>query len=536
MRSRLLFFGLLLLAGFVQVWNRADLKAQLPEGLSETRMHFDSPFQEKYFKRFLDQKEPNHLALLLALDPDMDEQRMEKIRIQLEIEFRDIRNRIKSKSGPSSKFVFNHFRKGFLKDYTQVVPFHLLFSSGEYNCVTASALYCLALDHLKIPYKVQEQPDHVFLLVEENGERALLESTRTKDGFFVPDQKFKRQFLKRLEEEGIIFKAHRRQYSNDELFERWFYPMDGISLTELIGLMYYNDGLKHFQAHRYDSAVYQFEKAHILYPAEKHKVLVAASAGLYLQGRDYRNMKTVDFLARLFNLAPKDKVLDNFIQEFSFQARKLLSSAEDSLLYHAFYSRLEGQLIDPDIREAVMALHFKELSRGNLLNGKYRQGLAYAVRARGLKGNDHAEENLISACLLGMISQMDEIRSMLDTLEVYAGNYPFLQADPEIAETRANCYLSLAYSQYSKGELNAGNYFLDKFEQFPKPFLFQPDQDLLWQTYAEGAGLLLTRGDEKEAKAMLARGGKLFPGNAKLKRYYLEVTEGLSKDPLKGDQ
>jgi len=65
----------------------------------------------------------------------------------------------------------------YFKKYDPNSRFEDLIHRGEYSEVSGSGLYSLALDHLKIPYNIQEAPNNVFVLACPGSKQIMLEST-----------------------------------------------------------------------------------------------------------------------------------------------------------------------------------------------------------------------------------------------------------------------------------------------------------------------------------------------------------------------
>jgi hypothetical protein len=82
-------------------------------------------------------------------------------------------------------FLFQVYRKTgkvFLAHYKPLVEFSQL-SDGVYDCLTATALYTVILNELKVRYSVFETNYHIFLTVHLSGGDILIETTDRLTGF-----------------------------------------------------------------------------------------------------------------------------------------------------------------------------------------------------------------------------------------------------------------------------------------------------------------------------------------------------------------
>ena len=75
------------------------------------------------------------------------------------------------------KSVFEKTHTVFLKRYREQIFFPSVFETGEYNCVTATMLYVLILEKLKLPYAILEEPNHVYVIVYPDEDYIVFETT-----------------------------------------------------------------------------------------------------------------------------------------------------------------------------------------------------------------------------------------------------------------------------------------------------------------------------------------------------------------------
>jgi hypothetical protein len=78
-------------------------------------------------------------------------------------------------------FVKSHSR--FLKSFQPDATFSQLFSNGNYNCLTATALIATTLKHFGYTFRMFETNHHIFILVNTDRGLTLLETTDPFTGF-----------------------------------------------------------------------------------------------------------------------------------------------------------------------------------------------------------------------------------------------------------------------------------------------------------------------------------------------------------------
>lgn len=89
------------------------------------------------------------------------------------------------KEQPSNRFikkVFNKVHNRFLKKYESQSIFNDLTESGDYNCLTATALYMIVFDNLDIEFSAHEKKDHIFL-VAKGKSNVIIETTDPINGY-----------------------------------------------------------------------------------------------------------------------------------------------------------------------------------------------------------------------------------------------------------------------------------------------------------------------------------------------------------------
>lgn len=159
--------------------------------------------------------------------------------------------------------VFLKTHQRLLKNYKEKATFKDLLVNGNYNCLTASALYALILEHFHFNYKIIETNYHIFLLAETSNGTILLESTDPLQGFVFKKQEIEKrivQYRQNLQTESNKNKTYYRY--NTSLYNT-------IDLNNLHGLLYYNLAVEAFNNQDLFSAVDYFEKACLFYKSQR---------------------------------------------------------------------------------------------------------------------------------------------------------------------------------------------------------------------------------------------------------------------------
>ena len=175
--------------------------------------------------------------------------------------------------------VFYITHRQVLKHYDQYSEFGELFSSGRYDCLTATALYSLLLTHYGYPHQVIETNFHIFLLVQSNDGTLLIESTDPLDGFEFQKEKINNRISQYLtdQEAAIANMQHPISYS---IFNE-------VSRDQLTGLLYYNQCVNAFNEQRWNDAISLLDESKRYYQSprivEMENILFSVLASIEIE-------------------------------------------------------------------------------------------------------------------------------------------------------------------------------------------------------------------------------------------------------------
>lgn len=137
------------------------------------------------------------------------------------------------------QFLFQVYRKtsrAFFGKYQPLVEFSQL-SGGVYDCLTATALYTVILNKLKIPYRVYETNYHIFLTVQLPTREVLIETTDRLSGFITDEREINRIRSKYVQQAPVA-------RTNKTVFEYSMKLDQAVSNEQLNGLLLFNQAVK----------------------------------------------------------------------------------------------------------------------------------------------------------------------------------------------------------------------------------------------------------------------------------------------------
>jgi hypothetical protein len=194
---------------------------------------------------------------------DSTSAKFEKLNIKLQKDF--------DRYGESEKFLkmlFFRSQQYLLDDYNQYASVEELIETGAFDCVSGSFLMAVFLDRYGFDYDIMETSFHVFLTVNVEGKKVVLEST---DGFtgFINDKNEVKAYLTDFEKES----KKNPLYLNPEqqLVQNLLQPAiyRAINLQQLKGLELFNRAIFYNNQKEYDIAFKKIKEAETFYPSER---------------------------------------------------------------------------------------------------------------------------------------------------------------------------------------------------------------------------------------------------------------------------
>ena len=261
----------------------------------------------------------------------------------------------KSTAGKSDakkiKIAYDYIHKEFLKVYKLKNSFIDIFQTGEYNCVSASALYALIFSKLEIPYQIKELPTHVYLIAYPNSSKIVIETTSPTKGYYQFSNSFITKYVTFLYDSKIITKEELESSNTNDLFNKHYFSSDNVSIHELAGLQYSNFAIYFMDDDITDlvKAKENAQKACFLFSSEKHRYLLKSVLMNSIEKTGYDNSENIANLAllcRYNNLKDKELNNDVIIYEFGRIIHAQLIKNSDFDLFEKSYNKIIVEIKD----------------------------------------------------------------------------------------------------------------------------------------------------------------------------------------------
>lgn len=173
---------------------------------------------------------------------------------------------------------FRRLHSTLLKKYEAYSDFDEIFSSGRYDCLTATALFSQVLNQLNFSYKIIETNYHIFLLVQTASGEVLLETT-DRFGGFITDKEAVAQRTSDYSRNVLTVENSKRFF-----YHYSFNLYQNLSPEKLTGLLYFNQAVKAYNRHEWLSSARFLEQANALYASPRCEALGTILIKTVLEG------------------------------------------------------------------------------------------------------------------------------------------------------------------------------------------------------------------------------------------------------------
>ncbi|HLP51712.1 MAG TPA: hypothetical protein VK154_12565 [Chitinophagales bacterium] len=418
------------------------------------------------------------------------------------------------------KAVFKQIHDNLLTKYVKESRFERLLDNGEYNCVTASALYALAFQKFGIPYQLRSTTDHVYVIANPGPNQLLIEATDPVGGAFSYNEQYKRTYIDMLVKQKMISKQENNETPLEQLFQKHFYTSDTIDLKQLIGYHYYNNGVALIGAQEFAPAANQLMKAYYLNRNSKVEHLL--------------------FLALAAQIGQNFDVTDTIHLQRYFMFCKLGKETDFDALYNSYAQASDELLVRKDDTQKfdeVSQYLFRNLPDTGTVN-KFKEHYYYALAVTFYTKKDFisAYENILKANCIN--SKNIRIKAVYDELSKNLFRFLVEEAEDEkdmdslinriaLAENcggglsdqwRFQMMMIQAGIKFEDKDLTAGNSLLAQAEKFAADKKMTDLDDLYTSLgYSAAQTYYYLRYDVGKAKEYVLRGLKLDPDNRILK-------------------
>lgn len=183
-----------------------------------------------------------------------------------------VRSRKKSDHSFLRSIFYKVHQKSLIK-YERHATMDQTLLTGNFGCLSGTALYALILDHFNYQYEIIELPNHVFIQLQVDGQNMLIESTNPEAGLI----KLNKELVTEMEQKGFDPRNIGTLTAvGDGSVDEWD-VLEGhnkITLHELAGLQYFNESVRLYIQKEYTQSMDMIDEAYVRYPSKRNEKLM----------------------------------------------------------------------------------------------------------------------------------------------------------------------------------------------------------------------------------------------------------------------
>jgi tetratricopeptide (TPR) repeat protein len=481
---------------------------------------YTSDFEKNAFRKYFKEKNEESLALLLAPTASMNDQKAASIEQQINSIVASLRAEGLDKKKPDKKvkIIYDKVHNQVLKKYELENRFSEVFKSGNYNCVTASALYALVFNQLGIPYQVKEEPTHVYLISYPEKENILVETTSPMFGYVIFSDEFKSRFVSNLKSQKIVGEDEADATTTDQLFNKYYFKKEKISLIELIGLHYMNDALFLRDHGQWKEGYHQLEKAYLFYPSSRCKYLLMIFGAHLVANEKLSPKEKALFVTKISKFGEEGISPDMIKGEFINLTQQLLFRDNDKNLYRECYDIYRKGIADQELLKEINYIYYYENGRAYYNTGNLLKAKTFFANALTFQPNNLDLGGVFVSTIAQSFRSVENDEVVLDTLDFYKTKYPSLTQFANFNAMLANANLVRYGSAYEKGKPEIAKKYKEAFDAILKEYpTINVNEMIVGKAYSFASTYYFRLGQKVKAREVIQEGLKFSPNNYQLR-------------------
>jgi len=476
-------------------------------------------YHTTYEQEVLLNRSATHLELLLAMGPKASRERTAVVKQEFDVFINEIKSSdlLRRSEVKLMKELHRKVHERFLTRYKYISPFHEIFETGEYNCVSATALFALVLEELNIPYNIQEQPNHVYIMAYPDTKAISVEMTAIKDAYYLPPRKDVSKAVGILVELGLTTQKEVQRQGALQVYNTFYNTNSEINLRQLCGIQYFNEAITAANENDYAGAFDAICKTEAYYNVEKTRVFKREVLYTLLDKAKFDCLRDIGYLVEYANLKKTDHT-SVYFQYAKFLHEQLITKRKRELADSSHIYIVQRMKDTAQVAE-LNGLYYIGLSEyySNTYNPKKQ--LEYAELAYKSSPDGPGVELWFTQSLLQSLENY-EGEELVEKMDEYGVRYPFLQKHNLFLKFYFYAYVSASNDYYSDDDGENGKKYFDLAIQTMNAIEDKEvlEQDHIGWLYAEVGSYLARRHDYQGAINILEEGLKLAPGHEHLLR------------------
>lgn len=474
-------------------------------------------YQTSYEQEVLLDENATHLERLMAMGAGASKERTLAVKADLDAFVQEIKssNLMRASEVKLMKELHRKIHDRFLDHYKLVSPFNEIFETGQYNCVSATALFALVLEELNIPYNIQELPNHVYIMAYPETKAISVEMTALRDAYYLPARKDVSRAVRILLELELTTMDEINQQGELHVYNRVYNTNSVVDLKQLAGIQYFNEAITAANKNDFKAGFDAISKAELFYNVEKTRLFKTELLYTLLDEAKFDCMKDIGYLVGYANLKKADQTKVYFQYAKFIQEQVILKGKRD--LADSSHAYINDHLHDTATVKKLNALYYLGLSEyfSNAYNLKKQ--LDNAILAYDSSPDIPGIQLWLAKCILQNLDKY-ESEELLEKMDGFAGRYPFLKTHNLFMMGYFYVYSELSNEFYGDDEGENGKKYFDLALQTRDAMEDKEvlDQELVGWLFAEAGSYLARQHEYKAALKVLEDGLKLAPDHERI--------------------
>jgi len=492
--------------------------------LVDTTIYFDelvfnSDYEKNTFKEiyFNDSKDYFSLIYLAYGKANKDEVQQSRAKLYNKIASYKSKN-IKAKGEKKSiKIIYKDVHNEFFTKYELINHFENVFDRGYYNCLSATFIYSLIMEELEIPYQINILPSHVNLTTYPETHQILIETTDPIKGYIKYDKKFKEDYVNNLVAYKLIEEDEAKINSIDNLFEKYYSSKEVVTIKQLVGTQYSNEGVYLLEDEKMEEAIVKLEKSIALYPSTTTaKILMLLYSKMILKA-DFSEEKNLDYLIKMSRYRELRSDMDEgLIIEFGNIADNYLIEKGDTSTFNLAYKKLLTCVESENSINRFEYIYLAAFGEYFFQDLKYREASVYFLDALNLVGDtNNLEDNYIRSVVL-QLSGMTNMTEVIDVMDNTEKDYPNSKKNNMFMTAKSRMLTFLMTMSFEQNRVADGEKYRKELEGILSMDGIHKDEKSIGMAYSEAGSCYFRRGSRSKARVLLNKGLEYAPGDYEL--------------------
>ncbi len=481
-------------------------------------LSYFSALERESFSQYFDGR-PDFLKMIVAVNANSHENEPEMYREWISDMVREIRNGKFERLNETKKInqIINSVSRSLLTSFEHQAGFSDLFRYGRYNYFTAASLYAFILDQLDIPHEIREVPTGISVLAYPDDQQITVEIDGPGSQYFMFAHDTRSNFVEFLRESDALDDATFALMNTRTLFEQYYFADYGLTIREMIGMLYLNSAIDYLNRSEPENAYAQFEKAFILYPSYKIQYLLLAHLNSFLTAMDYHNPRDLGYLVKASRLIGFGMDREMIVTLLKGMIHEGLIKEQDLKGMQYIFDYIQDYLADELSKKEFNFLYHYETGRLYFNEQQYPKALESFESAYSLKPDDKNNQDLLIRSLGGYTINANP-GMVMEKLQLYDTAFPEITKQEIYLATKQQVCLDFFGEAFQLQDGKNGEYYMAIFEEIADRYPnITVNQLAVGRSYSSAAIYYYRQGRVQKSREILEKGLTYAPHNTELK-------------------